>query len=228
MMVPQAFNDADTNVHVNMDGVVLSLMSNNKNDNDDDDDNVHDNNKHSSLPYQETFLYMHTRVTRSREQAVHGQDDPVGTFLAETDYTGMLSTNNGATLVLGLNNHHVGSYYWARSAGAGAAMEAPGIVFDVATGVLRWQSESGPVDCNSNDGKRSEWVNFLRPGDNVQLVPLDAQDAVTNMILQQQEQIDTSGKEQSSVRLFGVSAANRPLGSEPAVVCCWTPESPNE
>jgi hypothetical protein len=119
-------------------------------------------------------------------------------------------------LVLGVNNHHVGSYYWARSAGSGAAMEAPGIVLSHAGGgasdsvttsdrntVLQWQSPC-LVDCNSNDGKRSEWVRFLRPGDQVQLRPLTSR--ATRILLEQ-------------LPLYGISLAGRPLGSEPIVVC---------
>ena len=36
--------------------------------------------------------------------------------------------------------------------------------------MLCWEG-SGPLDCNSNDGKRSEWVNIVRVGDLVQLLP---------------------------------------------------------
>ena len=48
----------------------------------------------------------------------------VGTFLAEIDVPYGLGRNS--QLVMGINNHHVGSYYWARSVGMGASMEAPG------------------------------------------------------------------------------------------------------
>lgn len=161
----------------------------------------------------EPFCYLHSSVVRSRDQAVKGQDDPVSTFLAELDLTPSTCGGSGAELVLGLNNHHVGSYYWARSAGSGASMEAPGVLFDTsgACGVLRWEKESGPIACNSNDGKRSEWVNFLRAGDTVQLLPFDVDSAILSM---------TCSNGQAN-RIFGVSSKNRPLGSEPAVVCEW-------
>ena len=122
-------------------------------------------------------------MVRSREQAVEGRDDPVTTFLAELDLTPSKCGSSGAELVLGLNNHHVGSYYWARSAGSGASMEAPGVLFDMngSSGVLRWEKEGGPIECNSNDGKRSEWVNFLRAGDTVQLLPFDVDDTILSM-----------------------------------------------
>jgi hypothetical protein len=124
-------------------------------------------------------------------------------------------------LVLGVNNHHVGSYYWARSAGSGAAMEAPGIVLSHSgsggasmsasdqTTVLQWQSPC-LADCNSNDGKRSEWVRFLRPGDQVQLRPLTSR--ATRVLLE-------------NLPLYGISLASRPLGSEPVVVCEYSIQS---
>jgi len=162
----------------------------------------------------EPFCYLHSSVVRSRDQALEGQDDPIATFLAELDLTPAACGSAGAGLVLGLNNHHVGSYYWARSAGSGAAMEAPGVLFDMSGGgrcILRWEKEGGPIECNSNDGKRSEWVNFLRPGDTVQLLPFDVNDAIICM----------TASEGKSDRIFGVSSENRPLGSEPEVVCHW-------
>jgi len=146
------------------------------------------------------YGYIHSRVVRTRQEKL--KDEP-STFLAELDVA--LSSNVKAHLVLGLNNHHVVSYYWARSAGTGAAMEAPGVLFD--GGCLRWESTAGFTDCNSNDGKRSEWVNFLRVGDNVQLRPEDP-----GSILLEKAFVD---------RVYGVSALGRPLGSEPVVVCEW-------
>ena len=77
-----------------------------------------------SFPVEEgqpSIGYVHTSVIRARED-VTSQDGPVATFLAEIDLYPSLCANEGdlsARLVLGLNNHHVGSYYWARSAGAG-------------------------------------------------------------------------------------------------------------
>jgi hypothetical protein len=148
------------------------------------------------------LCYLHASVV-TRRDATQNQNP---TFLATLD----LLPNVAAELVLGLNNHHVISYYWARSAGAGAAMEAPGVVLDAATATLQWESDQGPIACNSNDGKRSEWVNFLRVGDQVQLRPLqDAQDVLTRY-----------GTNPPS-RIFGVSSKSRPMGSEPAVVCEW-------
>ena len=150
------------------------------------------------------FSYVHCTVTRPREDADPVLDDPASTFLAELDFEP--TSLQPVKLVLGLNNHHVGSYYWARSAGAGTAMDAPGIVVD-GRGIVRWQSQEGPIDCNSNDGKRSEWVNFLLTGDTVQLLPEDAEAAI--------HQFARRG------RVYGISSRGRPMGSEPEVVCTW-------
>mmetsp|Transcript_33152 Transcript_33152/g.49399 ORF Transcript_33152/g.49399 Transcript_33152/m.49399 type:complete len:316 (-) Transcript_33152:120-1067(-) len=196
--------------------------------------------------------YLHTSVTRAREDAVPDQDDPVETFLAELDLdpsfcipkltgsndNGHLSSSfsasssscsdlNIAKLVLGLNNHHVGSYYWARSAGSGSSMEAPGVKYGEKiaqengkeshfTGTLRWEKEGGPMVCNSNDGKRSEWVNFLRVGDTVQLVPMSGQD-----VLMAVAEKSGSDNEIRPIRIFGISLEGRPMGSEPEVLCEW-------
>jgi hypothetical protein len=151
--------------------------------------------------------YLHCTVTRPRDEVDPISDDPATTFLAEID---LKPADLKAKLVLGLNNHHVGSYYWARASGAGAAMEAPGIFLDARNperGILRWASPLGPTDCNSNDGKRSEWVNFLRKRDTVQLLPADAEAAVHIF----------ANKE----RVYGITSKGRPLGSEPEVVCTW-------
>jgi hypothetical protein len=161
--------------------------------------------------------YVHCSVTQSFI-------DSGGIDVAELDLPSRLLGDAECSelqLVLGVNNHHVGSYYWARSAGSGAAMEAPGIVLSHGGGaggttgpersamsdngntVLQWQS-SCLADCNSNDGKRSEWVRFLRPGDQVQLRPLTSR--ATRALLEK-------------LPLYGISLAGRPLGSEPIVVC---------
>jgi hypothetical protein len=168
-----------------------------------------DENATPLLDYLETpgLCYLHASVVTPRDAATTQNQNPA--FLATLD----LLPNVAAELVLGLNNHHVGSYYWARAAGAGAAMEAPGVVLDALTATLQWQSEQGPMACNSNDGKRSEWVNFLRVGDQVQLRPLqlDAQDVLAIYY----------GNANNTPRIFGVSSKNRPMGSEPSVVCEW-------
>eukprot|EP01082_Thalassiosira_pseudonana_P015811 g14535.t1 g14535 contig9:2079654-2080493(-) len=175
--------------------------------------------------------YLHSTVTRAREDAIPGEDDPISTFLAEIDLSPTLCGSHEsssemaypAKLVLGLNNHHVGSYYWARSAGAGSSMEAPGVGFGSGTtcnrGFLRWLDEEGPTLCNSNDGKRSEWVNFLRKGDTVQLLPSDGQDSLLRFYKQTESYEGGDGT--SPFGVFGISLEGRPMGSEPAVVCTW-------
>ena len=168
--------------------------------------------------------YLHSTVTRGRDDAIANQDDPLSTFLAEIDLDTTLCGDGDAHLVLGLNNHHVGSYYWARSAGAGSSMEAPGVWYGRSSnssnndrgnmgGVLRWLDDNGPTACNSNDGKRSEWVNFLRKGNTVQLLPSDGQDAILEFHNRYGGRVES--------RIFGISSEGRPMGSEPRVVCEW-------
>ena len=161
-------------------------------------------------------LYLHSKVTRPKEE-VGAKDEPTSTFLAEIDLPPRLC-DGSAQLVLGLTFDYVGSYYWARSAGAGAAMEAPGVLFDTrdsSKGILRWEQEGGPSACNSNDGKRSEWVNFLRRGDNVQLLPAHPEKAVLAFLN------EYNSDSERSCRMYGVTSKGRPLGSEPEVVCEW-------
>ena len=179
--------------------------------------------------------YLHSSVIRAREDAIPGKDDPLSTFLAEIDLDPNLCGGD-AQLVLGLNNHHVGGYYWARSAGAGSSMEAPGVWFGNGSnnakeennsdatknngkGILRWLNEEGPTACNSNDGKRSEWVNFLRAGDTVQLVPANGQDSLLQFSRQFAKQSVEEEDDRNSIRVFGISSQGRPMGSEPEVVC---------
>mmetsp|Transcript_32681 Transcript_32681/g.55720 ORF Transcript_32681/g.55720 Transcript_32681/m.55720 type:complete len:280 (+) Transcript_32681:169-1008(+) len=178
---------------------------------------------------QQAIGYLHTTVTRGRDDAIPDEDEPISTFLAEVDLDPTLCRND-AHLVLGLNNHHVGSYYWARSAGAGSSMEAPGVGYGSSKsnskGVLRWLDEGGPTACNSNDGKRSEWVNFLRRHDTVQLLPNDGQDTLLEFYKRYKQSLsrideDRKGEENTSTRIFGISNEGRPMGSEPAVVCEW-------
>lgn len=175
---------------------------------------------------QASIGFIHSTVTLASEDATP-DGDSIATFLAEIDSDPSLCGRHKdelgqfAKLVLGLNNHHVGSYYWARSAGTGASMEAPGVLFGCSPsgndrGALRWIDERGPALCNSNDGKRSEWVNFLRKGDTVQLVPVDGQGAM----LQMSKSFGSDGTNGTG-RLFGISSEGRPMGSEPEVVCEW-------
>ena len=205
------------------------LMDNKKQNEDHNDITVYDislfedhmKNHHHALGY------CHTSVTQDRKyyEAFNS------ITLAEVDLLPSLCVapwdeftlqNYDATLVLGINNHHVGSYYWARSTGIGASMEAPGVVFDCQDhksthkrGILRWGEEEGPTKCNSNDGKRSEWVNFLRIGDQVQLIPKCNQDSIMSFL----NYYDRIGLDS---QIYGFTSRNRPLGSEPVVQYRYT------
>ena len=141
----------------------------------------------------------------------------------------------GAFLGIGLSNHHVGGYYWARGMGIGASLEAHGVAFrDAAAatgggggGELYWEKRgSDPTttnaeasvsrgattdeSSNSNDGKRSEWADFLVCGDTVQLIPYNA----TRVL-----------RESAFQRLVGVRRVGRPLGADPIVERLWKRES---
>lgn len=171
------------------------------------------------------ICYMHSRVVQSRDVESGRDNTDASLFLAKLDLNEDWELD--AQLVLGLNNHHVGSYYWARTAGAGAAMEAPGVAL-LQGNCLQWQNEI--VKCNSNDGKRSEWVNFLRPGDQVQLVLKQASQTIRQLLLDAKpfpsKCNGTSSMVHTAPRLFGISSRGRPLGSEPAVVGEWVLHSP--
>mmetsp|Transcript_8869 Transcript_8869/g.14630 ORF Transcript_8869/g.14630 Transcript_8869/m.14630 type:complete len:288 (+) Transcript_8869:118-981(+) len=201
---------------------------------DNDSDNARHNHSNNVISCnfqiidgQPAIGYLHSTVTRGRDDAIPGEDEPISTFLAEIDLDPTLCFSD-AHLVLGLNNHHVGSYYWARSAGAGSSMEAPGVGYGNSSesnskGVLRWLDEGGPTACNSNDGKRSEWVNFLRRQDTVQLLPHDGQDTLLEFYKRYGLSSSSIDEDEtgSTSRIFGISNEGRPMGSEPAVVCEW-------
>ena len=68
--------------------------------------------------------YIHSSVVRAREDK---NEDDTSTYLAEIDLDKSLCDD--AQLVLGLNNHHVGGYYWARSAGVGKRSESVYLCF---------------------------------------------------------------------------------------------------
>ncbi len=127
------------------------------------------------------LLYIHASVTSGRDASAGAvgmttlpqraaPTEPVR--LATLDTTLAQVGGDGAYLGLGLNNHMTGGYYWGRSSGIGAAMPAPGVDLagDVAgEGALRLVRVE-----NSNDGKRSEWCEFLSLDDQVQIVPASA------------------------------------------------------
>ena len=109
----------------------------------------------------------------------------------------------------------------ARSAGNGSSMEAPGVKFtdrgnDI--GLLEWVHLDGAHKSNTNDGKRSEWVNFLRTGDQVQLIPTSVEDSLV-------EFIRYSDDREEKCRVFGITTVDRPLGSDPVVLCSFRCDS---
>lgn len=201
---------------------------------------------------QSALGYIHASVSQSKSSHIAdmkismAEDDPVpmgaSSFLAEIDLPYTLGIHS--QLVMGINNHHVGGYYWARSAGMGASMEAPGIAFRPSggeiennenhmdmekNGMLCWEG-TGPLDCNSNDGKRSEWVNFVKVGDSVQLLPDCLEDCIMGFLemdLDQDPDLDrdlNSTTDEDSLckyHIYGFSSRGRPLGSEPIVICQW-------
>ena len=74
-------------------------------------------------------------------------------------------------------------------------------------------TETTEESSNSNDGKRSEWADFLAVGDTVQLVPYD----VTKVLL-----------ESPFHRLVGVRRLGRPLGADPIVEQVWKRQGDHE
>ena len=121
----------------------------------------------------------------------------------------------GLTLCMGLNNHYDASYYWARSAGLGAALPAPGIGVrraaapsDRAEVVRLPESTLAASGIQTNDGKRSEWCEFLRAGEQVQLTPDEPLAALASTLW--------------GDAIYGVSRTGRPPGAEPVVTQEWS------
>ena len=132
------------------------------------------------------------------------------TTLATLDCTLAQAGGEGAYLSLGVNNHATGGYYWGRSSGPGSAMPAPGVGL-VASG----EAADAPLSLvrieNSNDGKRSEWCEFLASGDQCQLVPSSARAALAAFDL-----------------VVGVTRDGHrgiPRGAEPIIEAAWTRSS---
>ena len=166
----------------------------------------------------EGVAYVHARVrsTFPRETRYHRD----ATYpLAALD---VALPPGGAYLAMGLNNHWDADYYWARSMGPGARLAAPGIGLrcsadGLLADVVRLpEAEAAKLNpeagFQTNDGKRSEWCEYLKAGDEVDLVPFDAL---------------------ATLRAFGgavvgIQRSGRPLGAEP-VTCgawTWTPTEP--
>ncbi|CAB9502256.1 expressed unknown protein [Seminavis robusta] len=176
-------------------------------------------------------FFVHTTVTCTDKRDAVVQQEGSGKSLSvcNVDTSVESVSPKGAYLGLGLANHHVGGYYWARSMGIGASLPAHGIYFGPPSanddnplhGELTWKKR-GPGDpaetteesSNSNDGKRSEWADFLKVGDTVQLVPFDPLSIL----------MEASTSCSFNV-LLGLRRAGRPLGADPIVEKMWTRSS---
>jgi len=135
----------------------------------------------------------------------------------------------GAYLGIGLANHHVGGYYWARGMGIGASLEAHGVGYrrccrrnsSSGTGELYWKKrgeEEGRTtqeSSNSNDGKRSEWVDFVSVGDTVQLIPYNPH----SLLISSSSLSPSAGGD--GTMIYGIRRIGRPLGADPIVEKIW-------
>ena len=121
--------------------------------------------------------YLHTRVAASSLQRRPRYHKDASYALARLDTP---LPAGGAYLAMGLNNDYDASYYWARHAGPSSRAAVPGIgVREGDLGlaeIFRLSEEEGRRQGNlqPNDGKWSEWCEFLKPGDQVDLVPTSA------------------------------------------------------
>ena len=121
-------------------------------------------------------VYLHSRVVRRAARTTRYHRD--ATYeLCVLDLPFADHFDDGAYLCCGLNNHYDACYYWARSAGGGARLSAPGIGLqrsgDGLVEVVRMAEKDIPSGEQTNDGKRSEWCEFLNVGDEVDIVPTD-------------------------------------------------------
>ena len=176
----------------------------------------------------EGCLFVHTKIVDTSQRDKINEELGSGRSLSigRCDATPNL-IKGGAYLGIGLANHHVGGYYWARGMGMGASLPAHGVEYrgipfkddkhDGEMGELFWKKRGPGFDAretteessNSNDGKRSEWADFLNVGDTVQLIPYNT----TKMLLESPFQ-----------RLIGVRRLGRPLGADPIVERIWMRE----
>lgn len=122
------------------------------------------------------LVYVHSSVRVGRDPAagavglttVQGGGYTEYVTLAQLDCTSEQAGGAGSFVCLGLNNHYTPGYYWGNSVGTGAAEPAPGVA-------LRAEGAGRPLllerVANTNDGKLSEWCEFLRHGDQISIVP---------------------------------------------------------
>lgn len=179
----------------------------------------------------EGSLFVHTKVTDTslRDRITKEQGSGKSQVICQVDAS-LESIPGGAFLGIGLANHQVGGYYWARGMGMGASLPAHGIFFRAldsssSGGELYWKKrgpgmnafEKTEESSNSNDGKRSEWADFVVVGDTVQLVPESAAEILTN----------NNHADCCFSILFGVRRIGRPLGADPIVEKIWIRSSPS-
>jgi hypothetical protein len=172
-------------------------------------------------------VFVHTKVTDTsvRDEITSQQGSGTSHVIAQVD-TSFLP--GGAYLGIGLANHHAGGYYWARGMGMGASLPAHGIAVrpcsSSSSSELYWRKRGPGVDAtetteessNSNDGKRSEWADFLVVGDTVQLVPHEINQVLFN-----------STTTTTFTTLLGVRRIGRPLGADPIVEKIWIRDENN-
>ena len=160
------------------------------------------------------LLFVHVTTVSGREAAGavgattlaqrETPDAPI--VLATLDCSQRQAGGDASFLGLGMNNHLCGGYYWGRSTGPGAAMPAPGVAL-LSTGVDDDDSLRLVRIENSNDGKRSEWCEFLAAGDQMQIVHDLPSVALSSFDV-----------------LVGVTRDGHrgvPRGAEPIVEACW-------
>ncbi|KAL1510390.1 hypothetical protein AB1Y20_006699 [Prymnesium parvum] len=155
-------------------------------------------------------LYLHARVVRRAPRRTRYHRE--ATYpLCTVDLPSAGHVDGGAYLCCGLNNHYDASYYWARSAGGGSRLSAPGVALwpgcDGLVEIVRVGAADIPAGQQTNDGKRSEWCEFLNVGDEVDIVPADALKALASMA--------AGGSE---VSIVAITRKERPPGAEPSVL----------
>ena len=173
-------------------------------------------------PSFEGLLYVHTAVLQGRDAQSYGAvgtttrgASTAGTRVVDATVLARLDASRAqcglsAYVGLGLNNHFTGGYYWGRCSGPGAALPAPGVsVDDDREGQLQLVRTEGEE--NSNDGKRSEWCEFLVSGDQIQL-PVRANELAAS----------GSACFKELVGICRDGDGGVPPGAEPRVEAVWT------
>lgn len=113
----------------------------------------------STLASLDGSIFVHTSVTDTsfRDAITQEQGSGKSQVICRVDAP---SIPGGAYLGIGLANHHVGGYYWARGMGMGASLPAHGVLFNGTSGELYWKKRGPGLDAtetteessNSNDG----------------------------------------------------------------------------